>query len=115
MKIEDHNECLKARKGIEDFLEVTNGKWKLFILISLFEKPYRFKELAKEINISPRMLSRELKDLEINKLISRIVYDTKPITVEYSITKAGLSLKKVIFEMAGWGISYRKKMVAKEN
>ena len=114
MKIEDHKDCLKARKGIQDFLEVTNGKWKLLILISLFEKSYRFKELAKEINISPRMLSRELKDLEINKLITRTVYDSKPITVEYSITKTGLTLKDAMFEMAGWGISYRKKIITKE-
>jgi DNA-binding HxlR family transcriptional regulator len=103
-----------TRRGIQDLLEIINGKWKLPILITLFEKPYRFKELSRELQISPRMLTRELQDLEMNKLISRTVYDSKLTTVEYAITKTGLTLEKVLTEMGAWGISYRKKIVSKD-
>jgi DNA-binding HxlR family transcriptional regulator len=104
----------KTRRGIKDLTEIISGKWKLPILITLFEKPYRFKELSRKLHISPRMLTRELQDLEMNKLISRTVLDTKPATVEYAITKIGLTLKKVLVEMGSWGISYRKKMSSKD-
>lgn|ERR1700749_2519942 len=104
----------KTRRGIQDFTEIIHGKWKLPILITLFERPYRFKELSRKLQISPRMLTRELQDLEMNKLISRTVYNTKPTTVEYAITKTGLTLKKVLAEIGTWGIAYRKKMLSKE-
>lgn len=104
----------KTRRGIKDLTEITSGKWKMPILITLFEKPYKFKELSRKLHISPRMLTRELQDLEMNKLISRTVHDTKPATVEYAVTKTGLTLKKVILVMGSWGISYRKKMLSKD-
>ena len=104
----------KIRRGIKDFTEIISGKWKLPILITLFEKPYKFKELSRKLHISPRMLTRELQDLEMNKLISRTVHDTKPATVEYAVTKTGLTLKKIILEMGAWGIFYRRKMSAKD-
>ncbi|HXU27901.1 MAG TPA: helix-turn-helix domain-containing protein [Bacteroidia bacterium] len=104
----------KTRRGIQDFTEIINGKWKLPILITLFEKPYRFKELTRKLQISPRMLTRELQDLEMNKLISRTVYSTQPASVEYAVTKIGLTLKKVLLEIGTWGVFYRKKMRAKE-
>lgn len=67
---------------VKDTLEVINGKWKLVILIALVHKPHRFQELAREIGITPRMLSRELQNMEANKLISRTVIKSKPISVE---------------------------------
>ena len=105
---------IKIRRGIKDFTEIISGKWKLPILITLFEKPYKFKELSRKLYISPRMLTRELQDLEMNKLITRTVHDTKPATVEYAVTKTGLTLNKVILVMGSWGISYRKKMSSKD-
>jgi len=104
----------KINRGIKDFTEIISGKWKLPILITLFEKPFKFKELSKKLYISPRMLTRELQDLEMNKLISRTVLKTKPIMVEYAVTKTGLTLKKLLIEMGKWGISYRKKMSVKD-
>src|ERR1700756_5783576 len=86
----------KTRRGIQDFTEIIHGKWKLPILITLFERPYRFGELARELGISPRMLARELQDLEMNKLISRTVHESKLTKIEYSITKTGLTLKKTL-------------------
>jgi DNA-binding HxlR family transcriptional regulator len=102
----------QTRRGIQDLMEIISGKWKLPILITLFEKPYTFKELCRKLRISPRMLTRELQDMEMNKLITRTVCNTKPVTVEYAVTQIGLTLKKVIAVMGTWGILYREKMLA---
>jgi|GEM_PF-613344 len=103
----------QTRRGIQDLMEIISGKWKLPILITLFEKPYKFKELCRKLKISPRMLTRELQDMEMNKLITRTVCNTKPTTVEYAATQIGLTLKKVVAEMGAWGIAYRKKMLTR--
>src|SRR6185437_2910188 len=105
----------QTRRGIQDLMEIISGKWKLPILITLFEIPYKFKELCRKLKISPRMLTRELQDMEMNKLITRTVCNTKPTTVEYAVTQIGLTLKKVLAEMRAWGIAYRKKMSPRHN
>jgi DNA-binding HxlR family transcriptional regulator len=88
---------------------VLSGKWKLPILIVLRFGNKRFSQLAKEIpKITERMLSKELRELEINKLVKRTVYDTTPVTVEYSLTEHGYSLDRVIEELKIWGIGHRK-------
>lgn len=76
--------------------------------------------LNKEINIIVRkfiikgigikMLSKELQDLEMNQLNSPTVMDTKPITVEYSLTEYGKTLSPLINELAKWGIGYRQSI-----
>ncbi len=108
--IHSHEQCSKSRRAMQDTLEVISGKWKLPILITLLHKPRRFKELAREIGISPRMLSKELQDLEANRLVLRTVYETKPVTVEYSITEYGTSLQGVMEEMSKWGHAHRVMM-----
>lgn len=68
-------------------------------------------DLLREINgIGTKMLSKELQDLEMNNLVSRTVMNTKPITVEYSITEYGKSLSPLIDELAKWGGEYRKSV-----
>ena len=106
------NKCTAAILPVRDALDVLNGKWKLPIIISLSFGKKRFKEITHEVpNITDRMLSKELKDLETNKLIERKVYDTFPPTVEYIITEHGKSLKKVILELRNWGIEHRNKII----
>lgn len=63
--------------------------------------------------LSPKVLSKELKDLEMNHLVKRTIQDTMPVTVEYELTDEGKSLKPVIEGMANWGKMYRKKIVHK--
>ena len=76
----------------------------------------RFKEIERSVpGISPRMLSKELRDLELNKMITRTVYDTIPATVEYEITQYGLSLDKVLLAMYEWGTAHRKKIMGAGN
>lgn len=106
--------CPKTMLSIKDALEALEGRWKLLILFALSSGPKRFKQLSKEVNgISDKILSKELKNLEANKLVNRNVYDTFPPTVEYSITAHGLSLEKVLEELHYWGLSHRKRIIGK--
>ncbi|MDR6940698.1 winged helix-turn-helix transcriptional regulator [Mucilaginibacter pocheonensis] len=110
----DQHECNHALLAVRDALEVLNGKWKLPILITLSDNPKRFKQISKEIDgITDKMLSKELKILEANKLIERTVYDTFPPTVEYSRTKHSLSLADVILALKDWGMVHRKEIIGK--
>jgi DNA-binding HxlR family transcriptional regulator len=59
------------------------------------------------------MLSQELKALEENKIISRTLYDSMPVTVEYSLTPLGQSLNKLLDELLNWGNHFRKEIVGK--
>lgn len=96
------------------YLDVLQGRWKLPILISLTFGTKRFKQISKEVvGITDKMLSKELKDLEINQLIARTVIDSFPPRVEYAITKHGKTLKKVIDELGDWGTLHGKKIVGK--
>jgi DNA-binding HxlR family transcriptional regulator len=105
-------ECTKCMMSVRDALDVLHGRWKLPILVSLKFNKKRFMEISKDINgITDKMLSKELKELEINQLVSRTVYDTFPPTVEYAITKHGLSLDPVISALRDWGLSHRKKII----
>jgi DNA-binding HxlR family transcriptional regulator len=104
-------ECLTAAAAIRDTLYVVGGKWKLPILIALFEGPLRFKELQKALDgITPKILSKELKELELNEFVTRTVYATSPVTVEYALTGYSFSLDKVLLELRDWGLQHRKRI-----
>lgn len=106
--------CPRGMLPIRDALEALEGKWKLLILFALSGGPKRFKELSREVaGITDKILSKELKNLEANKLVQREVYDTFPPTVEYRITPHGESLDNVVQELYRWGISHRKKVIEK--
>mgnify|MGYP002481657944 CR=1 FL=1 len=114
-KKHDHGECLSMIRPVRDALDVLNGKWKLQIIIALSFGNKRFSEIAREIpGITDRMLSKELRDLEMNKLVKRTVYDSIPVVVEYSLTDYGDSLDKVINELRKWGIRHRKVILGKK-
>ena len=111
-----HNKetCSGILLPVRDALEVLSGRWKLPILIALTDRPKRFKEISKDINgITDKMLSKELKDLEVNKLVIRTVYDTFPPTVEYRRTEHSKSLSDVIMALKDWGILHRKEIIGK--
>lgn len=101
-------------KYVQDTLYVISGKWKLPILMAMYDGTSRFRDLQRSIpGITTRMLSKELKELEANKLILRTVHDSYPITVEYSITPYSFTLKPVVDEMIAWGRQHRKKITRK--
>ena len=101
-------------KNLQDFHTAINGKWKLQILVLVNHGKHRFTDIQKDIpKITSRVLSKELKDLEANLMITRTVYDTIPVTVEYKATEYSLTIKPVIELMAEWGRKHRKKIVGK--
>lgn len=107
--------CQVRMQAISDAMSLLSGKWKFHILGTLIEgNTLGFMDLLREINgIGTKMLSKELQDLEMNNLISRTVMNTKPITVEYSITEYGKSLSSLIDELAKWGGEYRRSVYEK--
>lgn len=107
-----HEECSKLMLPIKDALEVLHGKWKLPILISLLTGTKRFRQIARDVGgITDRMLSKELKELELNKLILRKVEATFPPQVEYTLTEHGRSLGSVINELREWGLKHRGEVM----
>lgn len=107
-------ECTKMLLPVKDALDVLNGKWKLQILLSLSFGKKRFKQIQREIpGLTPKVLSKELKDLEMNELIVRHVYDTLPVSVEYEMTAYGATLRPLIDELHKWGTNHRKKIIAR--
>jgi DNA-binding HxlR family transcriptional regulator len=106
--------CTASLKAIQDVMDVLGGKWKISIVTCLCYNPRRYSELLRLVDgISGKVLSRELKDLEMNKLITRTVKDTQPISVEYAITEYGNTFKELIQIMAEWGIKHRFKIIGK--
>lgn len=74
--------------------------------------PLRFKQLQRELpSISGKVLSSELKELEANEIVERKIYDTYPITVEYSLTPYGKTLEPVVSALREWGLTHRKRMM----
>jgi DNA-binding HxlR family transcriptional regulator len=104
--------CRKARLAMRDTLDVVGGKWKLVLLTILRRGKRRFRELAREADISPRILSKELQEMEMNGLVSRTVLDTKPITVEYALTPYSETLDEVLNAMEKWGQMHRQKIMS---
>jgi DNA-binding HxlR family transcriptional regulator len=95
---------------VKDALGVIGGKWKLCVIVAVREGNNRFGEIRKSIEgISPKVLSGELRDLEIYGLIERTVHAGRPVIVEYAITKYGRSLDSVITAFVEWGVTHRDK------
>ena len=95
--------------AVNDTLNVISGKWKLPIIGSLLFNKKRFNEIQRNIpKITPRMLSKELKDLEMNGMVKRVVYNTKPVTVLYELTDSAKSLGEVLDKMLEWGLQHRR-------
>jgi DNA-binding HxlR family transcriptional regulator len=108
-------ECTSNLLAMRDTLEILGGKWKLLILHYLMTREgmsNTFKEMQRNIEgISSKMLSKELKDLEINKLINRREMNTKPKTVEYNITSHGKTTKNIISNLVEWGLKHRIELI----
>jgi len=92
---------------VEVTLEVISGKWKCLILHHLLDDKKRFSELRRLIpNVTQRMLTKHLRELEAHKVVHRKVYPVVPPKTEYSLTKLGRTLEPVLFAMHDWGTGY---------
>jgi DNA-binding HxlR family transcriptional regulator len=106
--------CKESIGAVRDTLYVLSGKWKLPIIIALSAGPQRFKELQRALeDITPKVLSKELKELELNDFLIRKVYDTTPVTVEYELTPYSNSLNDIIVGLRNWGMQHRKRIMSK--
>lgn len=104
-------ECAGSLRNVIDAMYVLNGKWKLAVILCLVQSPKRFNEIQNEIiGISPKVLSNELKDLELNYLITRNVYPTTPVSIIYEATEYSHTLKTLLCELSVWGERHRKKI-----
>lgn len=106
--------CKQELTAMRDSLEILGGKWKLMLLRYLnnrLEEKNTFKKIQREIEgLSAKMLAKELKDLELNLLISRSVINTKPITVEYAISNYGRNVLPLAENLVQWGLDHRAKI-----
>lgn len=93
-------------------LSVIGGKWKPIILYQLaLENVMRFGELTRSIpEITQRMLTKQLRELETDGLIHREVYREVPPKVEYSLTPLGYTLIPILQHMRKWGVDYERHL-----
>lgn len=97
---------------VETTLGLIGNKWKVLIIRDLLTGKKRFGELKKSIgNISQKVLTSNLRDMEQAGLITRTVYPEVPPRVEYELTETGLSLNPVLNSMVIWGTEYKKKLI----
>ncbi len=97
--------------SVEAALDVIGGKWKGVILFHLFEGTQRFGELQRLIpNVTRRMLTLSLRELEAAGLVHREVYKQVPPKVEYSLTGYGQTLKPIIMGLRSWGDGYLARL-----
>ncbi|MHA4812178.1 winged helix-turn-helix transcriptional regulator [Flavitalea flava] len=106
--------CDQELNAIRDSLEVLGGKWKLRIMRHLKNhhgETNTFKKIQREVEgISAKMLSKELRDLEINLLVTRTVLNTRPITVCYAMKNYGQSVFPVTESLVNWGLNHLQKI-----
>lgn len=109
-------DCKEQLLGIKDTMTLLSGKWKIQIVgwLLLYGK-VRFMDLLRGLDgIGAKMLSKELQELEQNEVVIRKVMQTKPITVEYELTKHGETLSGVIDAISKWGVAHRQFLFKKE-
>ncbi|OJE34076.1 MarR family transcriptional regulator [Bacillus tropicus] len=101
---------------VEAMVEVIGGKWKGVILYHLLDGTKRFNELKRlKPNITQRMLTLQLRELEADGIIHREVYREVPPKVEYSLTELGASLRPIILLMMEWATQNMEKVLESRN
>ena len=106
MTTENPNHLLESHPYLRQTINLISDKWVVAVLYVLSFGTKRYSEIQKEIgNISQRMLTRTLRDLERNGLVDRQVYPAVPAMVEYSLTSLGISLSEVTKSLCNWSIN----------
>lgn len=95
---------------IKTTLDVIGGKWKPLILFYLKGEPRRFSDLRRSVSdVTQKMLTDRLRELERDGIVHREVYPQVPPKVEYSLTPYGKTLLPVLEAMAHWGTKHRRR------
>jgi len=95
---------------VETTLMLISDKWKVLILRDLLPGTRRFGELKRSVgNVSQKVLTAQLRQMEDSGLLIRTVYPEVPPRVEYTLTDLGYSLKPILDAMQSWGEDYKRK------
>ena len=108
----EYCDCLNTVKPVRDALDVINGKWKLPIIISVGVGNDRFTDIQDSIpGITPKVLAKELKELEQHRLIRRHIIADYPIKISYKLEPYADTLTPIIYALKDWGINHRAKVL----
>ena len=100
--------------AIIDAMNVLAGKWRMPIIGIIRHDKLRYTDIQQMIpNITPRMLSKELKELELNGIVIRTVKNTIPVKIEYSLSESAKELESILIPLIEWGIRHRAKQIGK--
>lgn len=111
-----NQELLVRDCGMVYTLSVLGGRWKPAILFRLLHSRHRYNELLKGVaGVSERMLVAQLRELEADGLVRRIVYPEVPPRVEYELTDLGRSVEEVLRGMSEWGMMHRREQGLQES
>lgn len=104
-------QCKATLNSVADALYVIGGKWKLRIIVALKDGNKRFNEMQRLIDgISAKVLSSELKDLELNGFVRRNVFTGTPVVVEYELTDYADTLGDILQTLSEWGAMHKEKV-----
>lgn len=105
------NKELRQKCDFELTMDLISGKWKGIIIYHLFKGTKRFSELKRLLpEITQRMLTLQLRELEHSKIVIRTVFPEVPVRVEYKLSQVGQSLKPAFEEINQWGVLYKRKI-----
>jgi DNA-binding HxlR family transcriptional regulator len=100
-------------QAVASTLSLVGNKWSVLVIMLLSEKPRRFNELRRSIgDISQRMLTLTLRELEREGLVSRTVFPTIPPRVDYALTDLGRSLQEPVNALGLWSIRNQQELAA---
>jgi DNA-binding HxlR family transcriptional regulator len=106
--------CLETVKPVRDALDVINGKWRLSIFIAVASGKERYTDILDSIpGITPKVLAKELKELEQHQLIKRTMLEDYPGKTSYSLESYAHTLVPIIESLKTWGENHRKKIFDK--
>ena len=110
--LSEADQCnVKFIVALKNAMNVINGKWKLAIVATMIKQPRRFNEIERLLQgITPRMISKELKELELNNVVHKIDSldpESGRVTAMYDLTESGRKLEKLMVQMAVWGQEHK--------
>ena len=109
--VRTQNECVASARPISDALYVLSGKWKLPLIFMLRHKSQRFTEILRMVDgLTPKVLIKELRELEMNGFVIRHVERGHPDLITYVATSYSDSLEKVLGELYAWGDQHRENI-----
>jgi DNA-binding HxlR family transcriptional regulator len=110
-KLPEHPGVSTECRKMSSILTIVGDKWTVMIVMVLVERPRRFNEMKRTIGgISQQMLTRTLKALERDGMVSRKVYPTVPPQVEYALTELGQSLSVPLRQLGGWARAHTEQI-----